>query len=144
MEIPSHSLLSGQSTNHKHYPVLSSDTSSVWNFLRSFLRGLLTIKPVLKSRERELFSQANYRAYRCKSTVCVFFLLVGADIIGLNCKFDPYISLETLRLMKEALERDGLSCHLMIQPVGYHTPDSGRTGFQSLPECPFGKRYLTW
>ncbi|CAH3128816.1 unnamed protein product [Porites lobata] len=61
----------------------------------------------------------------------------GADIIGLNCKFDPYISLETLRLMKEALEREGLSCHLMIQPVGYHTPDSGRTGFQSLPECPF-------
>ena len=73
-----------------------------------------------------------------------FFLLVGADIIGLNCKFDPYISLETLHVMKEALEREGLSCHLMIQPVGYHTPDSGRTGFQSLPECPFGKRYLTW
>ena len=112
-------------------------------FLRSFLGGHLAIKPVLKSRERGLFSQACYRAYHCKSTVCVF-LLVGADIIGLNCKFDPYISLETLRLMKEALEREGLSCHLMIQPVGYHTPDSGRTGFQSLPECPFGKRYLTW
>ena len=44
--------------------------------------------------------------------------------------------------MKEALEREGLNCHLMVQPVGYHTPDSGRTGFQSLPECPFGKRFF--
>ena len=27
----------------------------------------------------------------------------------------------------------------MLQPVGYHTPDAGRTGFSSLPELPFGK-----
>ena len=57
----------------------------------------------------------------------------------MNCKFDPSMSLETVRLMKEALDKDGLNCHLMIQPVGYHTPDAGRTGFSSLPELPFGK-----
>ena len=69
----------------------------------------------------------------------IVFLLAGADLIGVNCKFDPTMSLETVRLMKEALDKEGLNCHLMIQPVGYHTPDAGRTGFSSLPEMPFGK-----
>lgn len=64
----------------------------------------------------------------------------GADIIGVNCKFDPTTSLRTLVMMREALDREGLSCHLMIQPVGYHTPDAARTGFSSLPELPFGKK----
>ena len=58
----------------------------------------------------------------------------------MNCKFDPFLSLEALGLMKEALDKKGLSCYLTIQPVGYHTPDAGRTGFSSLPECPFGKQ----
>ncbi|KAK2560387.1 Betaine--homocysteine S-methyltransferase 1 [Acropora cervicornis] len=61
----------------------------------------------------------------------------GADIIGVNCKFDPTTSLRTLVMMREALDREGLNCHLMIQPVGYHTPDAARTGFSSLPELPF-------
>ncbi|KAJ7340115.1 hypothetical protein OS493_002841 [Desmophyllum pertusum] len=61
----------------------------------------------------------------------------GADIIGVNCKFDPFTSMEALRLMKDALDEEGLHPHLMIQPVGYHTPDAGRTGFSSLPETPF-------
>lgn len=61
----------------------------------------------------------------------------GADIIGVNCKFDPTISMEALRLMKEALDKAGLNPYLMIQPVGYHTPDAGRAGFASLPEIPF-------
>lgn len=64
----------------------------------------------------------------------------GADIIGVNCKFDPTTSLRTLVMMREALDREGLNCHLMIQPVGYHTPDAARTGFSSLPELPFGKK----
>ena len=71
-----------------------------------------------------------------------YYYLSGAVIIGVNCKFDPSMSLETVLLMKEALEKEGLSCHLMIQPVGYHTPDAGRTGFSSLPETPFGKGTL--
>ena len=70
------------------------------------------------------------------------FLSSGADIIGVNCKFDPATSMEALRLMKEALDKEGHHPHLMIQPVGYHTPDAGRTGFQSLPELPFGKTLL--
>ena len=75
----------------------------------------------------------------------IFSLMVaisfqGADIIGVNCKFDPTTSLRTLVMMREALDREGLSCHLMIQPVGYHTPDAARTGFSSLPELPFGKK----
>ena len=60
----------------------------------------------------------------------------------MNCKFDPATSMEALRLMKEALDKEGHHPHLMIQPVGYHTPDAGRTGFQSLPELPFGETSL--
>ena len=65
--------------------------------------------------------------------------LSGADIIGVNCKFDPTTSMKALRLMKEALDKEGFNPYLMIQPVGYHTPDAGRVGFASLPEIPFGE-----
>ena len=68
----------------------------------------------------------------------IFPSLSGADIIGVNCKFDPTISMEALRLMKEALDKAELNPYLMIQPVGYHTPDAGRAGFSSLAETPFG------
>ena len=44
--------------------------------------------------------------------------------------------------MKEALDKEGLNPYLMIQPVGYHTPDAGRVGFASLPETPFGTKSL--
>jgi len=61
----------------------------------------------------------------------------GADIIGVNCHFDPTISLEAMRLMKEGLEKAGLKCHLMVQPLGYRTPDVSKQGFIDLPEFPF-------
>ena len=80
------------------------------------------------------------RAHKGKGLTIL--LSSGADIIGVNCKFDPTTSMEALRLMKEALDKEGLHPHLMIQPVGYHTPDAGRTGFQSLPELPFGETSL--
>ena len=67
----------------------------------------------------------------------------GADIVGVNCKFDPTTSIKTLIVMKEALDKEGLSPHLIIQPVGYHTPDAGRAGFASLPELPFGKKLIS-
>ncbi|XP_078381092.1 S-methylmethionine--homocysteine S-methyltransferase BHMT2-like [Oculina patagonica] len=60
----------------------------------------------------------------------------GADIIGVNCRFDPNISLQTIGLMKEALDKEGLKAHLMTQPVGYLTPDAGRLGAPGLPESP--------
>lgn len=63
----------------------------------------------------------------------------GADIIGVNCSFSPDMSLQTIGLMKEALDKEGLKPHLMIQPVCYHAPDSNGNGIQYLPEAPFGK-----
>lgn len=65
-------------------------------------------------------------------------LLLGADIVGVNCRFDPNISLQTIGLMKKALDKEGLKPHLMTQPAGYHTPDAGRLGAAGLPETPFG------
>lgn len=41
--------------------------------------------------------------------------------------------------MKEALDKEGLKPHLMIQPAGVHTPDVDHRGFIALPEFPFGK-----
>uniref|UniRef100_A0A2K6LAS4 Betaine--homocysteine S-methyltransferase 2 n=1 Tax=Rhinopithecus bieti TaxID=61621 RepID=A0A2K6LAS4_RHIBE len=62
----------------------------------------------------------------------------GASIVGVNCCFGPETSLKTMELMKEGLERAGLKAHLMVQPLGFHTPDCGKEGFVDLPEYPFG------
>jgi len=62
----------------------------------------------------------------------------GAHVIGVNCHFDPFVSLEALKLMKAGLEAEGLSPYLMCQPLAYHTPDAGKQGFIDLPEFPFG------
>jgi len=61
----------------------------------------------------------------------------GAPIIGINCLFDPFICLETMRMMKAALDAEGLTPFLMIQPLGFRTPDAGRFGWITLPEFPF-------
>ena len=63
----------------------------------------------------------------------------GARIIGVNCLFDPFIRLETIRLMKTALEAEGLNPFLMCQPLGFRTPDAAGFGWVTLPEFPFGK-----
>uniref|UniRef100_A0A2I3HAC5 Betaine--homocysteine S-methyltransferase 2 n=1 Tax=Nomascus leucogenys TaxID=61853 RepID=A0A2I3HAC5_NOMLE len=62
----------------------------------------------------------------------------GASIVGVNCRFGPETSLKTMELMKEGLEQAGLKAHLMLQPLGFHTPDCGKEGFVDLPEYPFG------
>jgi len=62
----------------------------------------------------------------------------GADIVGINCHFDPEITLEAIRLMKKGLDNAKLKAHLMTQPLAYHTPDAGVQGFIDLPEFPFG------
>ena len=71
--------------------------------------------------------------------MCLFSL--GADVIGVNCMYDPEISLETISLMKAGLEAAGLKAHLMMQPVGFHTQEIAHDphGYVSLPEFPFGK-----
>jgi len=63
----------------------------------------------------------------------------GASVVGVNCHFDPFVSLETLAKMKQGLDAAGFSSvYLMAQPLGYHTPDAGKQGFIDLPEFPFG------
>jgi len=62
----------------------------------------------------------------------------GAHVVGVNCHFDPFVSLEALKVMKVDLDKEGLSPYLMCQPLGFHTPDAGKQGFIDLPEFPFG------
>ena len=61
----------------------------------------------------------------------------GADIVGVNCHFDPFVSLNTIKTMKTALDVEGLTPYLMVQPLGYLTPDAEKQGFIDLPEFPF-------
>ncbi|PIK58113.1 putative betaine--homocysteine S-methyltransferase 1 [Apostichopus japonicus] len=42
----------------------------------------------------------------------------GADVVGINCHYDPFICLDAMKMMKTALDKAGLSCYLMAQPVG--------------------------
>ena len=82
----------------------------------------------------------------------------GANVVGVNCHFDPFGSLETMQIMKDALEDANLlikgspkvgkgkqvapshmnrKVYLMCQPLAFHTPDAGIQGFIDLPEFPF-------
>jgi len=61
----------------------------------------------------------------------------GADVVGMNCHFGPFVALKCIEKMKEALDEANLKVHLMIQPLGFLTPDSGKQGFIDLPEFPF-------
>jgi len=61
----------------------------------------------------------------------------GADVVGINCHFDPQVCLEGMRVMKKALDDAGLHPHMIVQPLGYHTPDATKQGFIDLPEFPF-------
>jgi len=66
----------------------------------------------------------------------------GAKIIGLNCHFDPFVLLEGMAKIKNALESNGVvinkDVYLMVQPLAYFTPDASKQGFIDLPEFPFG------
>ena len=61
----------------------------------------------------------------------------GADLVGLNCFFDPFINLECMKIMKNALEKEGLDPFLMSQPLGFRNPDAGFCGWLNLPEYPY-------
>ena len=69
----------------------------------------------------------------------ISFYSPGAKVVGINCHFGPMDCVETVRMMKEGLDKAGVKAHLMIQPLAYHTPDAGVQGFIDLPEFPFGK-----
>ena len=56
-------------------------------------------------------------------------------MVGVNCKFGPNVTLETMKLMKEALDEEGLKPYLMCQPLGFYTPDvRHKDGYLHLPE----------
>ena len=61
-------------------------------------------------------------------------------LVGVNCHFDPFVSLDALKVMKRGLYDADLldTTYLMCQPLGYFTPDAGKQGFIDLPEFPFG------
>ena len=59
--------------------------------------------------------------------------------MGINCHFDPQVTLAGMRKMKESLDAAGLKPYLMCQPLAFHTPDASKQGFIDLPEFPFGK-----
>lgn len=61
----------------------------------------------------------------------------GADVVGVNCHFGPFVSLKTIECMKNALDEAKIKVHLMCQPLGYVTPDAKKQGFIDLPEFPF-------
>lgn len=67
---------------------------------------------------------------------------VGAQIVGVNCHFDPLTCVKTVKMMKEGVEKAGLKAHYMVQPLAYHTPDCSCQGFIDLPEFPFGNNIL--
>lgn len=69
------------------------------------------------------------------------FISTGADIIGVNCFFGPDVSLAVLKVIKETLEKEGIKKHLMIQPIGFKTPECfhSKYGFTGLKEFPFGE-----
>jgi len=64
----------------------------------------------------------------------------GADILGINCQFDPFTCNKTIKLMKDALDEAGLHPYLMLQPLGFHVPETVNNphGYTDLPECPLG------
>jgi len=62
----------------------------------------------------------------------------GAHVVGINCHFDPFVTLDGMRKMKTALDKAGLKVHMIAQPLAFHTPDAGKQGFIDLPEFPFG------
>ena len=61
----------------------------------------------------------------------------GANVVGVNCHFDPWGTLAALGKMKAGLEAAGLhhTTYLMCQPLGYHCPDAGRQGWKFMSCC---------
>ncbi len=69
------------------------------------------------------------------------FLAAGADVLGVHCLYDPTISIKTMRLVKAGLEKEKLKPFLMMQPLGFHVPETEnwKEGYHELPEYPYCK-----
>ena len=66
-------------------------------------------------------------------------ITLGADVVGINCHFDPETCLRGMQLMVDACKEAGLDVHYIVQPLAFKTPDTNAQGFIDLPEFPFGK-----
>ncbi len=67
----------------------------------------------------------------------------GAQLIGVNCLYDPYITLDTMRMMKEALGKEDQKPFLMCQALGFMTPDTKTNyGWCDIAEYAYGKLLL--
>nr|XP_006814173.1 PREDICTED: betaine--homocysteine S-methyltransferase 1-like [Saccoglossus kowalevskii] len=62
----------------------------------------------------------------------------GADLVGINCLFDPENCIKTMKVIKSALDEAGLKPFLMAQPVGFYTHEANQSfgGYMALPEYP--------
>ena len=81
--------------------------------------------------------------------VFIHFIL-GADIIGTNCRFAPDDVLEAALMMKDGIQavmdKSSLSrqqqqqqqIHYICQPNGWQFPCTNKHGVSEEPECPFG------
>lgn len=92
--------------------------------------GLPTVATMCIGREGDMHGVS---AGQC----AVRMVKAGAQVVGVNCHFDPFVVLETVKLMIDAVKAAGLKAHFIAQPLAYHTPDAGKQGFIDLPEFPF-------
>ncbi len=70
-----------------------------------------------------------FTEFNCTYTHCIHVFPCLRCTVGVNCHFDPFVSLDALRKMKDSLSEAGLlerPTYLMCQPLGYHTPDAGK------------------
>lgn len=62
----------------------------------------------------------------------------GADVVGINCHYDPFRSIVATKKMIKAVKAAGYDkVHFMVQPSVYMSPDASVQGFIDLPEFPF-------
>ena len=67
----------------------------------------------------------------------------GANVIGINCRVGPVESLKIMSRIASALQEANIQRHLMMQPLGLHTPDvmTTKNGWGDLAEYPLGEMY---
>lgn len=99
------------------------------------LRVLVKILVMRKSwcfTERMVLNSSAFR-YNCNTEQTIF------PTVGVNCMYDPMMTLKTMKIMKQALDSHDLTPFLMTQPNGFHCPGTGKKGYLACPEYPYGE-----
>ena len=97
----------------------------------------LEFRSLLQLRNQNTISKCNTLRFAL-GECAVRMARAGADVVGANCLFDPFINLTVLKKMKERLDKEKLSTFLMSQPLGFLCPDGGKYGYCDLNEFPYG------